>query len=129
MRFLWVLTLLAACASAPSRLTMPDIHPEAARPDAAPPAQAGAPRLVPYPGLDVSYVANGQGEVYFCRKHYYCWFDDNWFRADTLQGPWDFIEMKYVPGDLFRARGHLPVALERQARDERPLVELVGGRG
>jgi hypothetical protein len=121
--------LLAACASAPSRVSMPDIRPEAPAPEAAPPAQALVPRLVPYPGLDVSYVANGEGEVYFSRKAYFCFFDGNWFRAETMQGPWDFVEMKYVPGDLFRARGHLPLALERRARGERTLVELVGGKG
>lgn len=127
MRYLLAgLLVLAACATT-SPSTMPDITVSEAAPEKAPPAQSGQARLVPYPGLDVAYVANGQGEVYHCRKRFYCFFDGSWFRADTLHGPWDFVEMKYVPSDLFRARGHLPPALEQSERDENPFVRLVGG--
>ena len=35
-------------------------------------------------------------------------FNDSWFNARGLRGPWTFIEMKDVPGDLFRAHGRTP---------------------
>jgi hypothetical protein len=127
VRYCFVVALLAACASGPSRVTMPDIEAAVAAPETAPPSQSVVPTLVPYPGIDVSYVANGEGEVYFCRRGFYCFFDGNWYRADGMSGPWDFVEMKYVPGDLYRARGHLPLALERQAREDGTFVELVAG--
>jgi hypothetical protein len=69
------------------------------------------PHLVPYPGIQVSYVANADGDVYRYRDLYYTYFDGSWFCAQALRGPWNFIEMKYVPSDLFRVRGQRPPTL------------------
>ncbi len=113
---LLAISAFGGCASATQRLTMPDLAAaEGGR--ASPPATSGVePRLVPYPGLSVFYVANGDGEVYFCGERFYCYFDGEWFHATTMRGPWTFVEMKYVPGDVFRVRGHLPPALELPLR-------------
>ena len=127
MRYAWVAILFASCTATTQQLSMPDIDAAAVRPESSPPAQTARPKIVPYPGLEVGYVANGDGEIYFCRERFYCYFDGNWFRAETMKGPWDFVEMKYVPGDLFRARGHLPASLEQRERDDNPLIHLVGG--
>ena len=108
--------LAAACGATAPRLTIPEFTATERLPDAPPSTRVGTPKLVVYPGLDVSYVANADGEVYFFRKRYFCYFSGNWFRAAALSGPWSYIEMKYVPSDLFRVRGHLPPALERQRR-------------
>ena len=70
----------------------------------------GVAQLVPYPGLGVDFVANAEGEVYHYREVFYTYFDGNWFFAQRLRGPWKFIQMKYVPSDLFRVRGHRPPA-------------------
>jgi len=107
---------LGACASTVQRITMPELAVvEEGR--ATPPKPCEAePKLVPYPGLAVSYVANGDGDVYFCTERFYCYFDGEWFHAASMKGPWNFVEMKYVPGDLFRVRGHLPPALEQPLR-------------
>jgi len=96
------------CASRTRPMTMPNHRLEAPVPERAPEVEATVPRLIPYPGLDVAYVANAEGEVYAYRGVYYTYFDGNWFYAQRLTGPWKFIEMKYVPSDLFRVRGHRP---------------------
>ncbi len=111
-----VFGLVAACGATTPRLTIPEFTATERLPDTPPSTRVGTPKLVVYPGLDVSYVANSDGEIYFCRKRYFCYFSGNWFRAATLNGPWSYVEMKYVPSDLFRVRGHLPPALERQRR-------------
>jgi hypothetical protein len=90
---------------------MPDLRFDAPVPDAAPRRAAVTPQLVAYPGIEVSWVANADGETYHYRGIYYTFFDGNWFRARNLRGPWSFIEMKYVPSDLFRVRGHRPPTL------------------
>lgn len=84
-------------------------------PEETPEIRTEAPRAVPYPGLEVAYVANADGEVYLYRGSYYTYFDRHWFQASRIKGPWAYVEMKYVPSDLFRVRGHLPPALRRGA--------------
>ena len=105
------LVLLGAACAVQKPVTMPDYEIAARTPERAPDPVTRVPRLVPYPGLDVSYVANADGEVYRYREVFYTYFDGNWFYAQRLSGPWVFIEMKYVPPDLFRVRGHLPPTL------------------
>jgi hypothetical protein len=109
------LALLALLGCAACGTTMPFTIPEykmaQAAPAKAPAATSVAPQLVPYPGLEVSYVSNTEGDVYQYRGVYYTLFDGNWFCAQALRGPWNFIEMKYVPSDLFRVRGHKPPQL------------------
>jgi hypothetical protein len=100
----------AACGTA-MPLTIPEYRPEPAAPAKTPSVRSVAPRLVPYPGLEVSYVVNADGDVYHYRDLYYTYFDGGWFCSQSLAGPWKFIEMKYVPSDLFRVRGHKPPEL------------------
>jgi hypothetical protein len=92
--------------------TMPEHRLAQATPAKAPAGIAVAPQLVAYPGLEVSYVSNTDGDVYHYRTVFYTYFDSNWFCAQGLRGPWNFIEMKYVPSDLFRVRGQKPPALK-----------------
>jgi len=109
LRQLGLLAILgcAACGTT-MPFTMPEYRDAPTLPAKAPDVKAVAPQLVPYPGLEVSYVANVDGDVYSYRGVFYSFFDGSWFCAQTLRGPWTFIEMKYVPSDLFRVRGHLP---------------------
>ena len=86
-----------------------NVEPPAVQPKTA----AIAPELVGYPGIDVDYVTNAESETYHYRGTYYTYFDNAWFRARKLQGPWTFIEMKYIPSDLFRVRGHVPPTVAR----------------
>jgi len=104
--------LIAACASPAPRLSIPELALETPAPEVRPEVTSDSPRLVPYPGLEVSYVVNADGEVYHYRGVYYVFLNRSWFHARTLDGPWSFIEMKYVPSDLFRVRGHLPPSLQ-----------------
>jgi hypothetical protein len=99
---------LAACTSSAPTLTIPEYDLDTPAPAASPRVTTVAPRLVPYPDLDVSYVANADGEVLWHRGVFYTLFNDSWFHARGLRGPWTFIEMKDVPGDLFRAHGRKP---------------------
>jgi len=93
-------------------LTIPERDLAAKPPKTMPKVRMVAPQLVAYPGLEVSYVANADGEIYHYRGVFYTYFDGNWFFAQQLRGPWTFIEMKYVLSDLFRVRGHRPPGLE-----------------
>ncbi|MHC4548045.1 MAG: hypothetical protein ACYTEZ_04640 [Planctomycetota bacterium] len=103
---------LAGCGLRVAPLTIPEHDLRASPPSKGPTVNAFAPRLVAYPGLGVSYVANADGEIYHHRGVFYTYFDGNWFYAQSLRGPWTFIEMKYVPSDLFRARGHRPPGVD-----------------
>lgn len=100
----------AACGST-MPFTIPEYRHAATPPEKAPSVKTVAPELVRYPGLEVSYVANADGDVYRYRDAYYTYFDGNWFCSHALSGPWTFLEMKYVPSDLYRVRGHLPQQL------------------
>lgn len=100
-----------SCAAPQRPVTMPEVDIGAQVPARAPDVRSTEARLVPYPGLDVSYVANTDGEVYFYRELFYTYFDGNWFYSPRVRGPWKFIEMKYVPPDLFRVRGHVPPSI------------------
>jgi len=105
--------LFAACASTAPAFTIQEREPRRENPDAFPAPLEGDARLVDYPGSDVSYVANVPDEVYEYGGVYYCFLRGHWFRAYELKGPWIFTEMKDVPADLFRVRGHLPPGVTR----------------
>ena len=105
---------LGACSTptaAPYRPPEPSI--EAAAPGTAPDIVVDAPRLVRYPGLEIDYVANGDGEIYHLEGRYYCYHDGHWFFSPTMSGDWRHVQMKYVPADLFRVRGRLPPGVMR----------------
>ena len=106
------LVACAACGATTHSAAMPEYTVEVRAPKA-PRVEVGAPHLVRYPDLDVSYVANAVGEVYHHRRFFYTYFDGDWFYAQHLRGPWKFIEMKFVPPDLFRARAQLPSGVTR----------------
>jgi hypothetical protein len=107
------LLVLLGCAGCGTTMpfTIPEYRMAQPSPVKAPAATSSAPQLVQYPGLEVSYVSNTDGDVYHYRNVFYTYFDGNWFCAQGLRGPWNFIEMKYVPSDLFRVRGHKPPTL------------------
>lgn len=107
------MALFLACAACGTTMpfTIPEYRLAPVAPVKAPAVKTVAPQLVPYPGLEVSYVANADGDVYEYRGAFYTYFDGNWFCAQALRGPWTFIEMKYVPSDLYRVRGHKPSQL------------------
>jgi hypothetical protein len=107
---LLALALCAACGST-MPFTMPEQRHAPERPGKTPAVSEAVPHLVAYPGIEVSYVANADGDVYRYRDLYYTYFDGSWFCAQALRGPWNYIEMKYVPSDLFRVRGHRPPSL------------------
>ena len=115
------LLLVAACASRPKPISMPDY--EASLPEVPPSKAPGAvyfePQLVPYPGIGVSFVANVEEETYAYEDGFYCYQAGHWFHASAMSGPWNQLSMKYVPVAIYRVRGHLPPALEQRARQER----------
>jgi predicted small lipoprotein YifL len=123
---LWAtVAFVAACGSTSNGpITIPEaaVAPQLER---APRLESDSPRLVPYPGLEVSYVANVDREVYFFRGTFYCYAEGRWFQSAALDGSWAHVQMRYVPADLFRVRGHLPPGVRRH-NDVR--VELVAGR-
>lgn len=108
-----VLAALLGCAACGTTMpfTIPEYKLAQPPPEKAPAANSVAPQLVPYPGLEVSYISNTDGDVYHYRGVFYTYFDGNWFCAQHLRGPWKFIEMKYVSSDLFRVRGQKPPTL------------------
>jgi len=99
---------LGACGARGPALTIPDYDLSTPAPAVRPTVASVVPRLVGYPGLDISYVANGEGDIYYCRGKFFTFFEGNWFHAKRVQGPWTFIQMKFVPSDCFRVRGQLP---------------------
>ena len=108
-----VLAALLGCAACGTTMpfTIPEYRLAPPPPEKAPATASLAPQLVAYPGLEVSYVSNADGDVYHYRGVFYSYFDGSWFCAQALRGPWTYIEMKYVPSDLFRVRGHKPPQL------------------
>jgi len=118
---LFPVLVLAACATAPAPISMPDY--EATLPEVSatetPRAVYFEPDLVPYPGIGVSYVANVEEETYSYEQRFYCYQSGRWFHAGAMSGPWDQLSMKYVPVAIYRVRGHLPPALEARAREDR----------
>ena len=122
---LFVGLLLAACAHRPQPISMPEYEPAPEEAVARRPESVYfEPELVPYPGLGVNYVANVEEETYAYQDRFYCFLSGRWFRADAMSGPWDRLSMKYVPVAIYRVRGHLPPALDKQARAQRKEAEL-----
>jgi hypothetical protein len=105
---LTLVLVLAACASSAPTLTIPEHDLKTPAPEVRPRASQVTPRLVPYPGLDVSFVANAEGEVLWHRGVFYTYFNGEWFYTRRLNGTWNFIQMKYVHSDVFRAHGRRP---------------------
>lgn len=114
MKLFMVMMLgFAACAAAPSALTIRERAHEVEQPVQMPEGMEGAPQLVAYPGSEVALVSNAPDEVYEFDGIYYCFLHGNWFHAYALNGPWIFTEMKKIPVDLFQVRGSLPPGVRR----------------
>ncbi|MEE8107271.1 MAG: hypothetical protein V3T86_17180 [Planctomycetota bacterium] len=103
--------LLGACASRKA-LTMPEPVTLASAPKVVPAGHVMVPHLVAYPDSDVSCVTNAGRHCYVLKGTYYRFLGGNWFYATLLAGPWTFIEMKYVPEDIFRVHGQLPPGVD-----------------
>ncbi|MGQ0614678.1 MAG: hypothetical protein ACT4PV_13160 [Planctomycetaceae bacterium] len=118
----WLLAAACATPSAASRREGARMTeaPSPVKPQATPVARSGPLRLVSYPGLEVSYVLGLDRECYHLRETYYTFQGGNWFYACTPGDAWSYIEMKYVPPDLFRVLGNLPPQLEGRARPPAP---------
>ena len=70
-----------------------------------PPIVAPAPPdLVLVPGSNVYFVPGGQFDVFFFNGYWWCPRGDRWFRARAYNGPWRFIDRRFVPGPVF----HVP---------------------
>ena len=78
------------------------------RPEATPVGFSIVPDLIPYPDSEVSCVANAGAPCYRFRDTYYRIVDSHWFYAHMLAGPWEHVEMKYVPVEVFRVCGTVP---------------------
>ena len=120
MRNLHRLAVLAGLALASCGMTTPlrevpvyDVRAE--QPARSPHVPVASAQLVPYPDLEVALVVNDEHEIYHCRGLFFCVEDGSWFYAHGLTGTWTFIETKYVPSSLFRARGHFPPGVDEAA--------------
>ncbi len=112
--------LLAAACATPSSLSLREDEEAQPSPRTTPVVRSGPLRLVPYPGLEVSYVLGLDRECYHQSGVYYTFQGGNWFFARTPGDAWSYIEMKYVPPDLFRVLGNLPPQLEGRAPPPAP---------
>ncbi len=114
-------TLLGACGARTAAITIPDEGFDAEAPTRRPLAQSIHARLIPYPDLEIAYVANAADDTYHFRGIFYTYFDSSWFYARSLRGPWRFLEMKHAPSELFQVRGTRPASVGA------PKVRLVSG--
>lgn len=112
-----LLAAVAACAAAPTGITLPDWSPRHESPATTPTGQDVDPLLVAYPGRDVSRVSNVEDEIYVFDGLYYCFLKGHWFRSTSMKGPWVVVEMKDVPPDLFSVRGHMPPGIETRSSE------------
>jgi len=105
--------LLACGATRTESISMPDESYAAASPPARPPGQSVEAKLVRFPGREVDYVANADRETFHFRRIYYTYYNHSWFYAESMRGPWRFVEMKYAPAELFAVRGTTPPRVVR----------------
>lgn len=85
----------------------------------------GAPELAPLAGTDLSWVANSSSDLFFHNgtRSYYFLASGRWFRASSLNGPWQFASST-LPEDFRRIpathpRGHVLASIRgtREAED------------
>jgi hypothetical protein len=103
--------LLGACANK-KPLTMPEPAILVEAPKVVPVGHIMVPQLVPYPESEVSCVTNAGRNCYALKGTYYRFLRGNWFYATLLAGPWNFVEMKYVPQEIFQVHGQLPPGID-----------------
>ena len=105
---LFVAALFAVGCGTSREVSIAEPPERSVRPDATPVGFSIVPDLVPYPDSDVSYVANADAPCYRLHDTYYRIVDGHWFYARMLLGPWEHVEMKYVPVEVFRVCGAVP---------------------
>ena len=64
----------------------------------------GQPALAPIAATDILQVTNTDDDlfVYTPQQHYYVLLSGRWFRAGSLQGPWEFVPSNELPKDFAR---------------------------
>jgi hypothetical protein len=62
----------------------------------------GKPQMKPVTGTQLLYVTNTSGDILFdlAGQSYYVPLTGRWFRAKSLEGPWQFIEGDKLPKDF-----------------------------
>lgn len=62
----------------------------------------GTPQMKPVTGTQLLYVSNTSGDILFdlAGQDYYVPLTGRWFRAKTLEGPWEFIDGEKLPKDF-----------------------------
>jgi len=68
----------------------------------------GQPALSPITGTDILEVTNTDDDlfVYTPQQEYYARLSGRWFRAGSLQGPWEFVASGDLPRDFTVTRRH-----------------------
>jgi len=67
----------------------------------------GQPALSPITGTDILEVTNTDDDLflYTPQQEYYALLSGRWFRAGSLQGPWEFVASEDLPPDFARIGG------------------------
>jgi hypothetical protein len=62
----------------------------------------GAPDMKPIAGTQILYVANTSGDILLdlSDQNYYVPLTGRWFRAKSLDGPWQFVDGENLPKDF-----------------------------
>lgn len=62
-------------------------------------ATDGPPAYTPLPNSELSYVSNTQSDVFLDRtaNQYYVVLSGRWYRAASLQGPWEYVASDKLP--------------------------------
>ena len=60
------------------------------------------PVMVPVPRTTVYFAPDVDADLYFSAGFWWTPKEGRWFRAKSYNGPWAFVEPRYVPGDVVR---------------------------
>lgn len=67
-----------------------------------PPIVAVAPpEVVLVPGSQVYFVPGAEFDVFFYNGYWWCPRGDRWYRARGYNGPWRFVDRRFVPRPVF----------------------------
>jgi hypothetical protein len=72
----------------------------------------GAPQVAPIHGTNLWYVTNTSQDVFLThpKQQYYVVLSGRWYRAPSLNGPWQFVAANDLPPDFSRIPGDSPKA-------------------
>ena len=81
----------------------------------------GAPDMKPIAGTQILYVANTSGDILLdlSDQSYYVPLTGRWFRAKSLDGPWQFVDGEKLPKDFAK----IPAEQSRSPTCSRPFPE------